>query len=512
MRKNIYLFTLMLAIGLFAVQSQTVCYAAQLGTNLVYNGDFEIWNDKAGSDPVEKEAMPDGYIPTATNLNSYSSDARSGSNAMHVNAPTSSHSRFGTAYMDLAAGNYIVKVWMKGTVLLRWVTLTKKGTGPSGTNNASNNLVVTPMGSATEVNKQVLEDWTEFTCKFNNVTVGEYNINISVAFTSDDFVLDDISMEAEVVDPADNTLSGMTLKSVSLAAPEKVPGFNPATTTYNVPLSFHYNDGIPQVTAIPNSSTASQITTQALSITSEDIADRTATVVVTAQNGSTKTYSVIFEQYKGFIAGALCKNIAGFANKSGLYAENADKLSHGEFWGDYSFRPLSSGNVYCITPQLTNGAGTLTFWRTMFQLEGSSDMIISYSTNTVDSVHLKTIASSELTADWVKETIEINNEDPTTKVKFAIRRDAAEVNFYWDDVKITPYTESSINKNKIGKSVQVYPENGSIILKGEGLYEVYAINGQLIASGDIAGSQAVPVGKGIYVVKVGTERTKIAIR
>ncbi len=514
MKKNIYLLILVLAIGFFAVQSQT-SYAAQLGANLVSNGDFEIWNDKAGSDPVVKEVLPEGYIPQTTTdtRTSLSSDARSGNNAIRVNAPTSSHCRFGSPYMTLEAGNYIVKFWMKGTVLLRWVTLTKNGTAPSGTHNASNNLMVTPMGAAQEVNKQTFDDWTEITCTFNNLLAGEYNINMSVAFTSADFVLDDLSMEKEVADPTDNTLSNMTLQSVSLATPEKVPGFNPATITYNVLLSFHYNDGIPQLAGTPNSTTATiQSVTQASSITSEDVADRTASIVVKAQNGSLKTYSVVFEQSKSFIAGALFNNFAGFANKSQLYTQNADKLNHGDFWGDYSFRPITTGNVYCITPQLANGAGTLTFWKRLFSSDGSSDLIISYFTSTVDSVHLKTIPSSELTTTWVKETIEINNQDPTTRVKFAIRRDASQTNFYWDDVMITPYTATSMNKDKIGKSVQVYPENGSIILKGEGLYEVYTVNGQLIASGNISGSQAISVGKGIYLVKVGTERTKIAVR
>ena len=83
------------------------------------------------------------------------------------------------------------------------------------------------------------------------------------------------------------TLSNLTINGTTIT------GFSPSTLTYNKVLPYGTIE-VPEVAATPTDSNASKVITQAVNVTGTE-AQRTAKVVVTAEDGSTtKTYKVIF--------------------------------------------------------------------------------------------------------------------------------------------------------------------------------------------------------------------------
>jgi len=85
----------------------------------------------------------------------------------------------------------------------------------------------------------------------------------------------------------DATLTGITVDGTSVAS------FAPATLTYNVELPFGTTT-TPAVVGTKTDANATVLVTPATNVASAVAADRTTSILVTAQDGSTKTYTVVF--------------------------------------------------------------------------------------------------------------------------------------------------------------------------------------------------------------------------
>ena len=86
----------------------------------------------------------------------------------------------------------------------------------------------------------------------------------------------------------DATLSALTVNNGTLD-----PVFDAATIEYTVELPYG-TTATPVVVATPTDANADAVVTPASDVTSATEADRTTTVVVTAEDASTKTYTIVF--------------------------------------------------------------------------------------------------------------------------------------------------------------------------------------------------------------------------
>lgn len=193
--KNIFFILIIFLL----IQSQNGLFSQ---TNLVVNGSFENWGQTSDRRNVQKKDKPiaEHFISGGRNVNYENvflrhTDSRTGENALRI-ITSDSHRRFGTAYMNLDTGSYVVKFWLKGEGLLRWVSLTKEGIIPVGS-NADGNYIVKPMGGVTDRHKQINKTWTEYTCNFEVKEAGSYSINFSIMYSDNPdipFLMDDLSM------------------------------------------------------------------------------------------------------------------------------------------------------------------------------------------------------------------------------------------------------------------------------------------------------------------------------
>lgn len=88
--------------------------------------------------------------------------------------------------------------------------------------------------------------------------------------------------------------SDATLSALSLSEGTLVPDFDAATTAYTAELPAG-TTATPAVTATATDANAGVVVTDAADVTSSVIADRTTTIVVTAEDGTTtETYSIVF--------------------------------------------------------------------------------------------------------------------------------------------------------------------------------------------------------------------------
>ena len=482
--------------------------------NLVTNPGMESWTESA--------IVPDGYKnsnPITTAGGFYlSTDTHTGTKALNVQYSSTVPGAywFRTPIVNnLAPGTYTAKVWVKGKGSLRYISLSQLTAAPSKT-VSSTNIVAFPFVGTGDVVKD-LAVWTEFsvTFKINDTYGGNYYLYFSFNNTNEaegkPFLFDDISLEYTPISNLTNTIGGSTANVKNIKAD---------TYEYTVQLSSNLNDA-PVVSATAVDASASISITQATSVTG-DLSNRTATVTV--GNGVQNTqYKVIYDKSDSFIDG-----ITGTSGTIGSYANFyiLDALSnHGDYLGDGGLRVLTSGTTtgWYETPELTNGAGILTFWvkkydNTNFFQTSSLKVISKTSSSSYDTEHpLLTIPATELTtADWVQKSIVINSANNTTRIKLYIDKTDESRDFYIDDIKITSYLDTSTkNASVYPEKFKVYTIQKTIVIESETQesYRIYTSTGQLKNSGDLIGSKSISgLNTGIYIVKIGNRVLKTTIQ
>lgn len=233
-------------------------------------------------------------------------------------------------------------------------------------------------------------------------------------------------------------LTSLTIKNPSGGSSYQsfVPGFKNNKFDYEVLLS-STAEKTPEINASGSGKVKIE---QAKSIKGTE-SERTATVSV-EKDGKTATYTVLFTKTESLLAGILHEDKGSFFTGEGFYA--SDKISHGELYGDYSYRALSSVTFspYLTSPAIKNGVGKISFWMTedLADSDKTSELLVKVAR---DGENWKTIArfsAKDLkTYVWEKKEIEVNSESSETRVQFMISRSDSQRDIRFDDIVITPY-------------------------------------------------------------------------
>ncbi len=377
--------------------------------------------------------------------------------------------------------------------------------------------------------------WTKYTSSF--VYTPTSTTNVSKMYLRVNDVLTDYfhfdEMKVVKVSNSIATLRNIGIQDPASAYGEFLPNFNPATLSYSVDLWFGadtipylYIDATNKLSTV--TSNYDQVKTFASSETS-----KTVTIDVTSPDGTdTKQYSITFNR-NNFVCGVFSdmftnsgRGIYSSSNLAVTVAENcACNL------GIYSIKPslLDAPETYLITKKMPNGAKKISFSTNVYggyesaltaAKAAGTEITISVSYTTDNGTSWNPVDDYVIDLDknaWETVEFDIDEESSNTQVRIDYMTTGATILAYLiDDIVITPYfTNTSIKDDKIDLNkgaMNVYAKKQSIIIAEEGAYNVYSINGQVIASGkNLSGQVTVPVQKGLYIVKVGNKTKKIAV-
>jgi hypothetical protein len=120
-----------------------------------------------------------------------------------------------------------------------------------------------------------------------------------------------------------------TLSALSAAVGTLSPEFSPIVFEYAIELPVG-STTIPALTAVANDANASVDVTNGTDITSADVADRTSTILVTAEDGvTTLTYSILFTRDATGINNSALKTLNVYPNPASdiLYIRNAERIN-----------------------------------------------------------------------------------------------------------------------------------------------------------------------------------------
>lgn len=499
----------------------------------------------------EGSEKPDGFFYRASQANSKDSHAKGEElfngtmNTLWLSYTNSSNTSTRTIVSplsteDLMPGNYTLSYYLKGSGWLRGMNLMHEDIGDNlyhtaDTKNASDKLMIFfPCGQG-NTSPVLYEDWTKIEENVNITAEGKYR----VSYSHNNFVNDPDKpfLLANIVLELKEAISGPSLTTITLeetnytsespGGVEILPQFDPEVYSYTVELSNNYEGGVPVVGA--NSALASNevVVTQAVNLDGTE-AERTATIVVTAEDESSLTFTVTFEQSEDFINGfhydfKALANIGGWGynNSKGSYAR--DLNPEGIYWGSASLRGVAGGNIDFNTPPLKNGAGTMTYYvKDANQNESmTSDLLIQYREDEeADWELLESVPSSVLTNKWVKRTVEIDKTSQSGQVRFYIApvdEGNHPRNFALDDIRISANNIGSGLPNVENSDLDVKIVDHTVLVKVEspqGLLQLYGIDGRLIKSVEIRQEFTLlnVEHTGIYVLKYGDSTKKILIQ
>lgn len=292
-----------------------------------------------------------------------------------------------------------------------------------------------------------------------------------------------------------------------------VVNFDPATTYYEVILSATQMV-VPKVEATPATDCGTQVT-QAESITGTE-AERTATVVVT-KGEDTRTYTVVFVKSENFIEG-FTEEGSGVAGSFYIDGE----ANHGEQVGNRSCRTSNNANSAYWT-FIVPSAGNLSFYMTQDNLNNSNKLSTFQIKKSKDGstgwvpLMSEDASTYEFPAagEWKKVEIPVN-EEGEVHIQFAVTKTGATRDFRFDDIVVTPYkVETSVSPETVNTKVVAYATNGKICIEGnsaDNKYAVYSLTGSLLREGELSGSVAISMEKGVYIVKTSDGATKVMVR
>ncbi len=328
--------------------------------------------------------------------------------------------------------------------------------------------------------------------------------------------VDDIQLEKPAAEADDVFLSELKV------AGSMIDGFDFNQTSYTVEVT-HAMDYT--VTATTNNSKASLEITQVSNIGGTE-AERTATVVVTGEDGTSKgTTTILFNQTDYWYK-------EGFSNGGGLegwerhyvFQSSNIKLAgnlnlHG---GEDAIRFLSGSAAgsypdpgYLLSPKMKN-VGTLTFW-TGAEAVWAGQSLTVYIMKGDDSTQVAYLDDIDLEVAWQEVKVEINEVTDSIQIKIAgvcDINDESTSRIWMDDFLVTYYAGTGTNLASVSEAqdVSIYPIPAKDVLNlrmSDNKYQrlaVYNLAGQMVMDEMLkSGQKSINVkdlSKGIYVLSL----------
>ncbi len=507
----------------------TMLLSTVAGQNFITNGDMKIWHTN--------DSVPQGFQITGGTGTGLShtyfgqEEGREGAGDYAIMCKRSETTgatgnyRLACPQMTFTqTGSYKLSFYLKGKGNISWIRLSTSATS-AGTNNV---LGVYPFD---------LADWTlhQYDFEITDISQSYYLLFMmnSVTDPGNPILFDDVSVTKSSA-PSDITLKSIKFKDPLLNSsyPDgdfTMPGVDATTTSYTFPLWFG-SDTVPTIIAETSSALATYTVnyggSKKFSETDDpSVKTKIVTITVEGEDESTQDYTITFDR-TDFVCGFISQISSGAGKEfsslsTSLYRRNT--TDHGSYWGNATVRPGSTTGGYLITTKLINGAGTLSFWTGKYSGSDAGELNIKVTYTTEGSIWndvpngLVRIDSAALNGAWTEFTLPIQQEDPNTQVKLEYVQGVSTTAFSTvnlDDIRITPYSGSSLPKIKgNGDDLNIFSRGQNIVIAEQLVYNVYAVGGQLIASGkNTAKEVTIPVKQGIYIVKAGSQAKKIIVK
>ncbi len=346
-------------------------------------------------------------------------------------------------------------------------------------------------------------------------TSSQIMIRFNVTGTGDDrnaglMTIDDIWLSKLPAAKDDATLSMISVDG------ENLTDFSLSTYSYNV-LLFWGTSEIPVVEAVTNSEKANADIQQATNLYGAE-AERTATIVVTAEDGTTQlTYQVLFtvSEYLFFTGFPQTgEEVVPFEGWTTDYTWVQDGQNHGELWGIGAFKfvrgqPDKPG--FLKSPKYAK-CGTMSFWLLVEAPDGSEQLKIEYQKGFSLPVTLANYTSADLSDSWKYFELEINEADSIEITFTPSMTPEGSVRIWMDDLKMTGYGSVSVNNLNGRFRVRTFPNpvDGFLTLDLNGkdfnFIEIFDITGQKIMqqviSKDVSTVCMKDLSKGLYIISL----------
>ncbi|MDX9747167.1 MAG: choice-of-anchor J domain-containing protein [Paludibacter sp.] len=518
----------------FLLSACMLCLAAtaMYAQNLVTNSGFETWTV---NEPLTN--MPDSWARGAGTVGThylYATDAVQG-NVLRLkdNIAPAGAKRFNTTanFSVLTEGTYRVTFKVKGDVGLRFIALVKGTASPSSSSQTATNHFTNVAGYPSPT---VVSDWTTVQTDIavpSTATFGDdYRLHISWSHSTTsllcDFLIDDISLVKYVETPVTSdklqkieiTPAGYT---PGTGTPDMtIPAFNQETLNYTFTSS--YKD-VPVISATAVDATANVQLVQATSLTGTQV-ERTATITVTTTDSQVKTYTVELVKHPGFISGISWNlrtdNFVEWETTAGMYTRDNQSAGAIYAFGNTSARcnSASASGFHLTTPELMNGASTLSFYLKNMDIAGDNTQVVVKKSTTAapDWTEIGRVQpnTSDYNNVWKEVTMNINDNANGLKIRFEFEKTIeTSGKVYLDDVVIQPYSPiSNVNTRELSSPVLV-GQNGRIIFTSPEVisFSVFAINGSKVAEGIASQGHSISLSRGIYIVKTQSQTLRVVL-
>lgn len=346
--------------------------------------------------------------------------------------------------------------------------------------------------------------------------------------------LDNIYFWKTAVTPAtDATLSDLKVNGTTVA------GFSPATATYNV--NFPQGSAVPQITvATTTNASATRVITQASSLPG------TATVLVTAQNGTTtKTYTVNYT-VSGPSVAAPTPPARLATDVISLFSNAYTNIGVTEWstsWDDSSISDLQvAGNdIKKITfgnflgVQLANytNASQMTHFHMDYFIDAGTNLtgkVINpkWSNHAAQSGETSAFLYNGLptvTGSWVSIDVPISSFDTAPQIRNSLYQFLISSNLgtlYVDNIYFHKNTVLGTQDVNATKSIRIYPNPvtaGEMITADASVknIEIFTVTGQKVKSSDSQTISSQGLSKGLYLIKTinakgETQSSKIIVK
>lgn len=268
------------------------------------------------------------------------------------------------------------------------------------------------------------------------------------AFTTDGvstatsgFYLDDVQVGKPAAATNDASIAGLFVDSTL------IDGFDFDTRSYTMDVS-HYMGYTVQAEA--NSPNATVAITQVSDINGTE-AERTATVVITSEDGTASTTTtIVFTQTDYWFKEGFddSNDLDGWERHGVFQTANIKVDILNQYDGEEAIkftRGHETGNNegdrgYLLSPKLPN-LGTLTFWTSAETVLPEHQLDVYLKTSDTDSTLVKSIAGTDLTYEWQEVVIPIESED-SVQIKIIGTcdiNDAGDSRIWMDDFLLTYY-------------------------------------------------------------------------
>lgn len=252
--------------------------------NLLTNGDMEVWE----ADTLAEWDIHQAEIEVAQETGIVNEGSSSAKVTVNGDRGGTDLGQTGIIVEDGVTYDFSCQVYNTDTtVFFAWVI----GSGPGDFTFSTSGGV--------HSNPNIVDEWTEFTWEWTNENAQYDTVYVFYRFYKREkgseipaiVYIDDAVVEVKTVSD-DASLSDLTIEGGTVA------GFDPDVTHYEVDLPADITE-VPTVDAVVNDPNASYIVTPAANLTGDE-AERTTTLVVTAEDGTTTAaYTITFNVTTG---------------------------------------------------------------------------------------------------------------------------------------------------------------------------------------------------------------------